>query len=269
MTRHLRQPPTTIKSPARRRFLRGAAALGMGSTTLAMLGNLARGGEGDFPLRFFFMFTGNGHLPEHFIPANTSETNFSFSTAVAPLEVHRDNLMLVHGISGPGSHHQGTSEALTGRPSAEIEAGATGGPSLDQLFAERFRDTSALASLELGVDPGNRLEDQITYSESGLPLPAIGSAAGGFDRLFALANEDPAAAELRRARKHSVLDVIAEDLTTLQGRLDVSTRALLDEHLTLIRAQEQDLEQPYVPVQCELTTTPAWPMASAAASPGS
>ncbi len=247
----------TIHSPARRRFLRGAAALGVGSTTMAMLGNLAQSGEGQFPLRFFFMFTGNGHLTEHYVPANPSETGFDLRGAVAPLEPHRDNLLLLHGVSGPGSHHQGTSEALTGRPSADIEAGATGGPSLDQLFAERFRSTSALASLELGVDPGNRLEDQITYSESGLPLPAIGSPAGGFDRLFALANEDPAAAELRRARKGSVLDVLAEDLTTLQGRLDVSTRALLDEHLTLVRAQEQDLQQPYVPVMCDLAGAPS------------
>jgi hypothetical protein len=247
---------TTISSPARRRFLRGAAALGLGTTTLAMLSNVARSGEAPFPLRFFFMFTGNGHLTDHFIPADTSETAFSFSTAITPLEIHRDRLMLLHGIAGPGSHHQGTSEALTGRPSADIEAGATGGPSLDQLFAERFSGTSALASLELGVDPGNRLEDQITFSASGLPLPAIGTASGGFDRLFGLANEDPAAAELRRARKRSVLDVIAGDLTTLQGRLDVSTRALLDEHLTLVRAQEEALEQPYIPVECDLGAAP-------------
>ncbi len=248
---------TRIKSLARRRFLQGAAAMGLGGTTLAMLRNVARSGEGEFPLRFFFMFTGNGHLPDHFIPSNTSETNFSFASAVTPLEVHRDNLMLVHGVSGPGSHHQGTSEALTGRPSANIEAGATGGPSLDQLFAERFRDESALPSLELGVDPANSLEDQITYSAGGLPIPAIGSPSGAFDRLFTLANEDPAEAELRRARKRSVLDVIATDLTTLEGRLDASTRALLDEHLTLVRAQELDLEQPYVPVQCDLDGAPS------------
>ncbi|HET6583624.1 MAG TPA: DUF1552 domain-containing protein [Nannocystaceae bacterium] len=252
-----RRNESSVASPARRRFMQGAAALGVSGGLLGLLGSLARAGGEPPGLRFFFMFTGNGHQSEHFVPSNPSATDFDFAPALAALEPHRADLMLVHGVSGPGSHHQGTSEALTGRPSSGIEAGATGGPSLDQLFADRFRATSALPSLELGVSPANSLEDQITFSASGLPVPAIGSAAGGFNRLFGLANEDPARAEARRARKHSVLDVIADDLTTLQGRLDAPTRALLDEHLTLIRAQEDDLEQPYVPVSCELGAAPA------------
>ncbi len=246
-----------LASPARRRFMQRAAALGVSGGLLGLLGNLVRAG-GDAPeLRFFFMFTGNGHQTEHFVPSNPNETTFDFAPALASLEPHRADLMLVHGVSGVGSHHQGTSEALTGRPSEGIEAGATGGPSLDQLFADRFRATTALPSLELGVMPANSLEDQITFSASGLPVPAIGSAAGGFNRLFGLANEDPDAAEARRARKRSVLDVIAGDLEKLQGELDAPTRALLDEHLTLVRAQEEDLSQPYVPVSCELGAAPA------------
>lgn len=246
-----------ILSPARRRFLRQASALGVSGGLLGLLGNLVRAGEEPPPLRFFFMFTGNGHQTEHFVPSNTSETEFDFAAALAPLEPHRADLMLVHGVAGEGSHHQGTSEALTGRPSEGIEAGATGGPSLDQLLADRFRATTALPSLELGVVPANSLEDQITFSASGLPVPAIGSASGAFNRLFGLANEDPAAAEARRARKRSVLDVIAGDLEKLQGELDAPTRVLLDEHLTLVRAQEEDLMQPYVPVSCELGAAPA------------
>jgi hypothetical protein len=247
----------SIASPARRRFLRQAAAAGATGGLLGLLGNLVRAGGEPPPLRFFFMFTGNGHETEHFVPSSPSETGFDFAPALVPLEPHRDDLLLLHGVSGPGSHHQGTSEALTGRPSEGIEAGATGGPSIDQLFADRFRATSALPSLELGVAPANSLEDQITFSDSGLPVPAIGSAAGGFNRLFGLANEDPAAAEARRARKRSVLDVIAQDLTALQGELDAPTRVLLDEHLTLVREQEMDLEQPYVPVSCELGSAPS------------
>ncbi|HWB81533.1 MAG TPA: DUF1552 domain-containing protein [Nannocystaceae bacterium] len=241
---------------SRRKFLQTAAALGVSGGLLGLLDNVVRAG-GEPPLRFFFMFTGNGHLTNHFVPTNTDETGFDFAPAVAPLEPNRADLLLMHGIAGPGSHHQGTSEALTGRPSSGTDPGATGGPSLDQLFADRFRATTALPSLELGIVPANSLEDQITFSASGLPVPAIGSAAGGFNRLYGLANEDPTQAEARRARKRSVLDVIANDLTTLQGQLDAPTRALLDEHLTLVRAQEMDLEQPYVPVSCELGAAPA------------
>jgi hypothetical protein len=241
---------------SRRKFIQRAAALGFGTGMCGLLDNVVRAAD-EPPLRFFFMFTGNGHLTDHFVPTNPSETDFDFAPAVAPLEPHRADLMLLHGIAGPGSHHQGTSEALTGRPSSGTNPGATGGPSLDQLFADRFRATSALPSLELGVMPANSLEDQITFSASGLPVPAIGSAAGGFNRLFGLANEDPAAAEARRSRKHSVLDVIAKDLGSLQGQLDTETRVLLDEHLTLVRAQEMDLEQPYVPVSCELGAAPS------------
>lgn len=244
-------------SPARRRFLRTIAAVGASAGLTGLFGKLARGAGEPPPLRFFFMFTGNGHLTEHIVPTNPSVTDFDLRGAMTPLELHRADLMLVHGVAGPGSHHQGTSEALTGRPSAGIEAGATGGPSLDQLLAERFRAGSALPSLELGVAPENSLEDQITFSASGLPVPAIGSPAGAFNRLFGLANEDPQQAEARRARKRSVLDVIANDLTALQGQLDTEARVLLDEHLTLVRAQEQDLEQPYTPVSCDLGSAPA------------
>lgn len=245
------------KSPSRRKFLSGAAALGLSAPWMSLVSRVAHSDEPAAPLRFLYMFTGNGHNTEHFVPQNPLETGFSFAPALTPLEAHRDNLMLVHGIRGFGAHHQGMSEALTGRPSEGVQAGATGGPSLDQLLAERLRGKTLLASLELGVNPGNQLVDQITYAPSGLPLPAIGSPRGAFDRIFGLANEDPAAATARRARKRSVLDAVAKDLTTLQGRLDPIARVLLDEHLTLVRAQELDLEKPYVPVQCDAGMEPA------------
>ncbi len=220
-----------------------------------MAAHAVRAQAGATPLRFVAMFTGNHFQRHHWMPS--SATNFTDSLILEPLTSVKSKLLAMYNFSGPGSHSEGVSEALTGRPAQDGLSGiATGGPSLDQLFAERFRGQTPLASLELGVVPANSSEDQISYTASGLPLPALGSPAGAFDRLFSNANEDPAIGTARRQRQRSVLDSVASDLTSLQSRLPVAARTLLDEHLTLVRAQEAVLAQPFVPVQCAFPAAP-------------
>jgi hypothetical protein len=169
----------------------------------------------------------------------------------------RDKLLLLRGFRGDGSHSVGMSGVLTGRPSTNGDGIATGGPSIDQFFADAWHGNTPLHSLEVGVMPAIESHDQICYSASGLPIPPIGQSLGAFERVFAVTNEDPAVALLRRAQKASVLDVISKDLSALQGRLGAGTRRLLDEHLTLIREAETDLQQPFVPGQCELHDSPS------------
>jgi len=234
----------------------GSAALAL-PFLRGLAGQIAHAQVGVGDLRFFFLFTGNGMTPQHWLPTGGA-TNFTLAPALAPLAPYRDKLLLVHGLEGGSGHHIGMSETTTARPSiGEITDGrANGGPSIDQFLADHWRGTTPLSSLETGVAPSNGSNDQTCYSASGLPIPAIGSALGAFERVFAVTNESPVVAEARRRRRRSVLDSVARDITAIQGRIGASSRALLDEHLTLVRAQEAELMRPYVPLNCALPGSP-------------
>jgi len=79
---------------------------------------------------------------------------------------------------------------------------------------------------------------------------------GGFEKLMGVANQDPAILERIRGQQASVLDSSAQDIIALQKRLGPSARVLLDEHLTLLRAQEKDLQADFVPLSCDLHASP-------------
>lgn len=250
------KPSSRLSPVARRTLLRGAAgSLAALPFFSGLLSTVAQSQEAPPPLRLFVMFTGNGQHPNHWIPSG-NETNFTLAPVLQPLEPHLSDLLMVHGMRGSDGHSGGMSECLTGRPSPSGDAVPTGGPSIDQLLAEGWRGQSPLASLELGVRPANDTVDHITYSASGLPIPPIGSPIGAFDKLFGLTNEDPTQAEQRRARQRSVLDSIASDLVGLQGQLGAPSRTLLDEHLTLLRQRETELQKPYQPLSCTIQPNP-------------
>ena len=240
----------------RRNLLKGLGGAALCAPWVtSLLANSARATAGNAPLRFFVLFTGNGMHPDQWLPTG-SETSWSPSPVLAPMDDLRAKLCLLRGFSDPSGHSVGMSGCLTGRPSTNGDGIATGGPSIDQFFADHWHGRTPLHSLETGVYPANAASDQITYSASGLPIPPIGQSLGAFDRVFAVTNEDPEIALRRRAQKASVLDGISRELTSLQGRLPTESRRLLDEHLTLIREQEQDLQAPFEPTFCELHEPP-------------
>lgn len=246
--------PNTV---SRRRFLRG-----LGSTALAVpflsgiLQRISDAQEGVAPLRIYIMFTGNGHLPNHWTPTG-SETDFTLSPVLEPLAPVQSKLLLVRGMRGLGPHAEAVSGALTGQPCTNGDGIASGGPSLDQFIAAEWAGSTPVTSLELGVVSSNLPEDQTFYSPQGLPVPTIASPVGAFGVLTGATNQDPATAQRILLERRSVLDSVSADITALQGRLGNSSRVLLDEHLTLLRAQEKLLENPPPPVSCDLPGMPS------------
>lgn len=242
---------------SRRTLLRGLGGAALSVPLVSALTQRATlAQENGRPLRFFLMFTGNGQLPSHWVPPSAGETDFSFSPVLEPLAPLRDKLLLIHGLRGVKGHSGGMSETTTGWPSTNGDAIPTQGPSIDQLFGARWSRATPLPSLELGVFPANDLVDQTSYSSSGLPVPALGSSLGVFQRLFDVTNLDPAVAEGQRARQVHVLDHVAGDIRSIRERIGPAARALLEEHLSLVEAREASLMGPYVPIDCELPTAP-------------
>jgi len=238
----------------RRDLLAGAAALPFFG---GLMSRIAGAQEGLHPLRLVLMFTGNGQHPDHWLPTSTGdEAQFTLSPVLEPLAAHKDKLLLLHELAGEGTHSGGMSEATTGRPSRTGDGIPTGGPSIDQLFADRWRGSTPLPSLEVGVRPANDPYDHICYSARGLAIPPIGSPLGAYRKVFGVTNEDPRIAITRRAQNASVLDTIAGDLARITARIDAPSRRLLDEHLTLVREKEVELSGPYTPLQCDLHEAP-------------
>jgi len=243
---------------SRRDLLRGLAGAAVATPIVsASLGSYVRAQEGQAPLRFFLMFTGNGQAPAHWLPTG-SETSFTLSPVLEPLAPHQDKLLLVHGIAGElKGHAGGMSETTTGWPSTDASGVPPAGPSIDQLLADSWRGDTPVASIELGVMPANASSDQTFYSASGLPLPAIGSPLGAFQRLADMTNMSPEEAEKARALEASVLDSVSTELESINKRIGADARVLLDEHLTLVREREKALKGPYVPISCDLPDAPA------------
>lgn len=240
---------------SRRSFLGGVAASAVVTPFLSgLLSRIASAGEGTSPLRFFLMFTGNGQDPSHWVPPSGGETDFTLAPVLQPLSAHRDKLLLLRGLHGQSGHSGGMSESLTGWPDMLGHGVAENGPSIDQLLAERWSASTPLSSVELGVFPSNSANGQISYAASGFPLPAIGSPRGAFDRIFGLTNAESSAA--LRDQKLSVLDNVGQELQAINSKLTSEERIHLDEHLSLVRAKEEDLNRPFEPLVCDLPTTP-------------
>jgi hypothetical protein len=235
-----------MKPCSRRKFLLGASGAVVAAPLLPTLARRAGASPGVFPRRFVCLYTGNGALSHQ----------FTFDQALAPLAAHRGKVMRVTGPSGVGGHYAGHTEALTGRPATGDSFSPTGGPSLDQLIAQSYASETPLPSLELGVQPWTSVDGVISFTASGLPIPPLADPRGAFDRVYAISSEDPEVAAHRRAQKLSVLDRVMDDYTALQGKLSPSERRLLDEHLTLLREQEQRLLNPVSIGACDVGSPP-------------
>jgi hypothetical protein len=246
----------------RRTFLRGAGGI---AVALPFLEATSASAE-IFPKRFVVFFTPDGpHLgqdcsPEGMCPQSQwapsgSETDFALSRILQPLEPHRSRILLLEGIDlesayhGPqdNGHPEGMGHLLCGTELLTTDNYFTGGGiSVDQEIANHVGGQTKFRSLELGVqtepygssDAGNR----ISYSGPGQPVPPDNDPQAAFERIFADVEADPFALARLRARRRSVLDAVAGDLTDLQSQLGAEDRTRLDAHLTAVRELERRLD---------------------------
>lgn len=249
---------------SRRRFLQAlgtAAAVPFLARLLPRVTRAASDAGPDPTRRLVVVYTGQGHHIDQFLPAPNSPATVgvaSLGPALAPLQPYASKLLLLHNLLGHSGHYEGHAECLTGRPNGERFT-AAGGPSIDQVLADRNRRKTVLPSLELGCYSGNGADGMIAYSAAGLPIPAATDPRGVFDRMFRTINQDPAVAARRRREDQSVLDVIAADYGDLQAALSPAARRILDAHLTVVREQEQALAEPVAVAACDLGTAPVAP----------
>lgn len=269
---------------SRRAFLRGAGGVAIGLPFLASLGvgplgRHARAAEGGpFPKRFIVMFSPNGTIKKNWLPTGEG-TSFNLSRILEPLAPHKDDLLILDGVSmltakhGPGDGHQtGMGHMLTavellsgdlfqgGGDSGSV--GWAGGISVDQAIANVVGGATKLKSLELGVQVhGATVWSRMSYLGPNQPIPPENDPKAVFDRLFADMSISPAEVLKRDRRRKSILDLVKGEYAALAPRLDAFDRHKLEAHLDAIREVEKRLQTEVTGVSesCVLPTEPAWP----------
>ncbi len=242
---------------SRRAFLRGAGGLAVALPLLdrfaarprrsAAAGPLAAAG---FPTRFVVFWTANGTHPSNWFPTG-GETDYTMSPYLAPLEPHRDQLLILQGIDMPSAvagagddHQRGIGACLTGTETVDTTGRPLGGGiSLDQTIADRIGSDTRFRSLELGIQSyfnGDTIYERISYRGATEPIPPENDPFAAFARVFADAEPNPESDRVLAGRR-SVLDHVGADYQRLLSQLGANDRAKLDAHLAAIREVETRL----------------------------
>jgi hypothetical protein len=152
------------------------------------------------------------------------------------LKDFRDDYTVFSGLSHPGMEASGghpcnlsflTGAPGVGRPSFKNSI------SLDQFVAEKIGLQTRLPYISFG---------QISYSRSGVAVPAMGSPSRIFAKCFLQGTPQEVQQEVRRLQQgKSVMDVVRGQARRLEQRLGHGDREKLDEYFDSVRDVEQRL----------------------------
>jgi hypothetical protein len=235
---------------SRRKFLKGVSATGalvqVGLPPLAAMFNFngtayAAGATSKaIDKRFLLWWNGNGIPERYWIPRETG-TEYELTPCLEPLAPVRDYVHVLSGIDnvaarldGQGNGHFSalcglmTGTAYTGRGAA--------GASIDQILAAKIGTKSRFRSLQVGVaqeSHGENVHRNMTWAGYERALPPEMIPHNLFDRLFGVKDQSWV------NRKKSVLDLVTEDVHSLQPALGSADRQRLDQHLTSVRDLER------------------------------
>lgn len=257
----------------RRTLLKGLGAAVALPTLEAMLnssGTALANGEA-LPKRLVMWFFGNGVILPKWVPTQTGGT-WTLSEELAPLANVKDYVNVISGyrVKTPNlrGHHNGQAGILSGFPFIELPAGTAnysskfGGPSLDQVVADRIAGATPYKSLQLAVSKrvtrgeGPTLQ-YCSHRGPDAPLAPEFNPVNLYTRLFGNF-QVPDTTDPRNDLRVSVLDRVNEDIKRLQGRLGSVDRARLDAHLTSISEVRQQILSlsPELVGACELPPEP-------------
>jgi hypothetical protein len=257
---------------SRRTVLRGAGVALALPLLEAMHPRRARA-AGAIPKRFVTMFTPNGTIYPNWVPTGT-ETSFTLSPILAPLEPYHDDLVVVSGLyqqgGGGDGHQSGIGGMLTGQSlnpgpfQGGANAGSAGwanGISVDQQIAATIGGGTSLPSLELGVEVGSADDwGRMVYGAPNQPLIPEENPSLAYQRLFAMKGATPDQLAALRARKKSILDAVRGQFQAVSTRLGSGDRARLDQHATALRDIETRLDAQATPgLACVDPGAPALP----------
>lgn len=234
----------------RREFLRH---LGVSSAALPFLSGLPglNAAEGRQGKRLIIMFSPNGTIPWEFWPEGEA---LDFKRILKPLEPFRDKLVTLRGVhnkvEGDGDRHmRGMSCLLTGtellpgniQGGSDTPAGWASGISIDQeiknFLQSRDETRTRFGSLEFGVAVPNRADPwtRMSYAGPNQPIAPVDDPEQMLGKLYGRVKD--------KESLTSIIDGVRDDLTKVSKNLGAEDRARLEEHLTLVREMEAELQR--------------------------
>jgi hypothetical protein len=188
-------------------------------------------------------------------------------TSLRSLEPFRDHLTIVSNTdvdpANPftakeigGDHFRSSAVFLTQAHPKQTQGGDVRcGVSLDQLYAQRFGQDTAIPSMQLCIENvdqaggcGNGYScvytDAISWAAADRPLPMIRDPRVVFDKLFSVLNVGATQAERaeRLAEDRSILDWVLSSAARMQRRLGAADRARLSDYLEQVREIERRIQ---------------------------
>ena len=250
----------------RRTFLRGIGA----SIALPLLDSMvpalsAIRNTSARPIRRLGVFyVPHGAVMEKWTPS-VEGAQFDFTPILEPLEMFRDRLLVLSGLSNEpavalpgepaGGHGRIGGAFLTGvhvKPTegANVEAGI----SIDQIAAAHLGQYTQLGSLELGLevvdlagacDAGYSCSyiNTLSWRSPTNPLPTEDNPRAVFERLFGdQESTDPEVRLNRIQSKRSILDSVGQKVSELQRQIGKGDRSKLNEYLEAVRDVERRIQ---------------------------
>ncbi len=249
----------------RRTFLRGVGATVALPFLDAMMPALsAMSATAAAPVRRLSLtYIPNGAINDKWRPT-TEGTAFELPPTLAPLERHRDRLLVLSNLEsrpaeaaegeGSGDHARASAVWLSGvHPRRTEGADLRAGKTIDQVAADELGRDTQLGSLELaaedftavgGCDIGYSCSyvNTLSWRTPTTPLPMQTDPRVVFERLFG----EGLGAEARRrqlSQDRSILDAIVGEVGRLQTRLGVADSGRVNDYLDSVREVEQRVQK--------------------------
>jgi hypothetical protein len=250
----------TKKHISRRQLLRGSGvALALPLLESMVPAGAARAAELGTPQsRLACIYIPHGAVQANWLPS-TVGSNFEFSPTLKSLEPFRERINVLSGLTLPaayegppsaGEHHNRSSRCW-------ITCVAPGtGPSptsMDQLAADYIGQGTQLPSLELALEE----RASISYRTPNTPMPMQVNPRVVFERLFG-DGSSPEQIAARRAQTTTILDVVRQEINSLQRTLPSGDRIRFEQYLNDVREVERrlSLETNSLPEELDLPERP-------------
>ena len=237
--------------PARTAF----AKTGLGKTRLSAI-EMVHGSAGS---------TAIGIQKNLWAPAQTGRDFDLTPSSLSPLEPYRDYLTIIsntdvknaEAFNPPeigGDHFRSSAVFLTQmHPKQTQGSDILAGTSLDQFYAKRVAEETAIPSMQLAIESVDQAggcaygyacvyTDTISWSAPDKPLPMIRDPRAAFDQLFGVGATAEERAAQRRADR-SILDWITAEASRLRKTLGAADRARLSDYLDNIREIERRIQR--------------------------